>query len=84
MTKIIDGGVKEIPDVIEDQEEVGRIEEQVQEQAQQTTNATDVDVASVVDSVADFMIIDTVVDGIAGIGGVIIEGIGAIIGSMFE
>lgn len=65
--------VEEINNVVLQQQQ-----EQVQQQVQQSTS--NIDIGSVVDGVTDYLVIDSIVDGVAAIG----EGLVAIIGSMFD
>lgn len=59
-------------------EQVQQLQEQVQQNVQ--NNASNIDIGSVVDGVTDYLVIDSIVDGVAAIG----EGLVSIIGSMFE
>lgn len=59
-------------------EQVQQVQEQVQQNVQ--SNASNIDVGSVLDGVTDYLIIDSIVDGVSAIG----EGLVSIIGSMFD
>lgn len=59
-------------------DQVQQVQEQVQQNVQ--SNASNIDFGSVLDSVTDYLVIDSIVDGFASIG----EGLASIIGSMFD